>query len=362
MEKLSIMVILDAKTAIKLGLPEAGEQAYPLVGVLPKLDEPTRSWLAAHIGRRQRVGSGFEHDPDGAYTLCFGGSNFFRALPVPSTPSDEVVAGTLVAVMRADLDEIAKREARDEEKILAALNAPIDDWLRISGNESHYLRGKREGRPSVASTPSNVYSVRESDPRFIARREEVRRLAAPLIEKWEKEHAEWKRRTEEAELFARQAAELEAKSFAAWAAQAEVLPPNVRRAAQEGVDVKVELKRIVGTAIRAYLTAIASPLGGDVPKVVYEPKASERVPSDRAYAIRDALEAARDGVAAAALVPGTEVSVGPFERVDISESRSVVMRGAVCVHIHVQYLGDMSEYVLTEPANLPEDEDEGEEE
>lgn len=364
MEALKIIVSLDSATAIRLGQAQAGETAYPLAGVLHLLDDATREWVADHGAER----GGEIRLPTHPYAVATEGPVDLDALP-----TDETVAQAIVQ-RRESYEAIKLEKAVEEEaRIQCALAAPDADWLgterpwyytRVaSGEVSSDSTGHGHGRPRVCTVPSGVYLTDEqkTDPRIVARRAEVESRALPAaIEAWEAKYAEWEtacasREAREAEAAAAKEAAREA--LRQWASTCNELPARIRRAASDGLNVYPAVKRYLGDAVRACLLEIAEPLGGDIVDTYGTPETSDRVPSDEAYAILDALTEAKEQIAAAALVPGVEVTVGPFARVDVFSLRATMYRSAVDVTVNHPWLGDLGDYVLTEPANLPEAED-----
>jgi hypothetical protein len=277
-------------------------------------------------------------------------------------------------MIEAEAVERAKKEAEKEARVQSALAAPDADWL--TGKPPHYYTvqstgeianvsgGELHGRPVVDTSPLGLYLEEEqkADPRIVARRAEVESSTLPTaIAEWEAKYAEWEaactaRRTQEAEEAS--AKEAARAAMREWASTCVELPARIRRAASDGLDVYPAVKRHLGDSVRACLRYVAGALGGDVVDT-YSIECIDRVPSDEAYAIFDALTAAKDRIVAAAIVPGVTVTVGPFVRADIAEKGHAVWRSAVDVTVSHPWFGDLGDHVLTEPV-APEEDDEDE--
>lgn len=368
MKSLKIIVSLDSKTAIRLGQAQAGEAAYPLAGVLPLLTVEQREWFAT------RMRANHQHNDEGLRLLTSG--SYPYALDLPAAPTDEVVAAAIVREIGAAQERDREALAASEAKILEALAAPDADWLTENRDGCYYTAGDGvssdstgtpHGRPRVDTSPRGIYldDAQKTDPRIATRRAEVEANTLPgAIAEWEAKHAEWQtsvaaRKAREAEAQAAKQAAREAMRM--WAESCEQLPTRIRRAAADGLDVYPALKRHLGDAVREVISRIASKavghctntLGGEVVDT-YDSETSTRVPSDEAYAIFDVLTAAKDEIAVAAIVPGVEVTVGPFLRVNVAYSGKI-WRSAVDVAVSHPWFGDLGDHVLTEPANLPDE-------
>lgn len=355
MEQIKIVVALDSKTAIRLGIGRAGETEYPLAGVLPQLTDEEREWLVNHTLKNSKE--------NGLRVRC---GSYWVALSLDAEPSDESVIAAIRRAIEAEAEERAEDSRKAEERILAALAAPDEEWIsgaRAAGAPAYYTldEGRLIGIPEVDSHPRGIYldDAQRSDPRVVEHRTHLEQDVLPgAIAEWQSKYAEW-----QAVVAAREARDAEAaaakernrEELHQWASTCEQLPTRIRRAAADGIDVYAAVKRVVGDSVREAILEVVGPLGGDIVDV-YDTEKSDRVPSDEAYAIFDALAERKQAIADAAILPDAEVTVGPMLRVDISSTSSTAYRSAVEVAVQVPWLGDVGDYVLTEPA-YPEDSD-----
>jgi len=144
----------------------------------------------------------------------------------------------------------------------------------------------------------------------------------------------------------------------AWIVEQADLPARMRRAAAEGRSGALD-------EVADYLTQA---LGKEAQRLArealpnwrpewatyvdtYDFEVPERVPSDDAYAVRDALVEGQASMRAAALADdGGEIEVSECGRADIAPTGKSVWRGAVRVTVRHRQLGiDMRATVLTEP-------------
>lgn len=347
MDKLKIRTSYPIATAIRQGQAQAGIVDHPLTGVLPLLSDEERDWLAT-----QRVD----------HTVVVG--QYRDALvTLQAPPTDETVAEAIRATRSSALAEAKKKAEEAEERIQAALKAPLDAWIGHAGaSVYHRLTGDYTYRPVVMDTPDGPYYVPGGEARLVARRAEAEAYAAPRIQQWEADHAKWKQQTEEAKAQearekARKAEEKAkvAEAVRLWAAECEELPPNIQRAARDGFDVYPAVKKHAAREVRKVIATLVNGIGTVVSEY-YGEEPANRVPSEDAYWVFDQLEKAKEDIADAAIVPHVAVTVGPFLRLDVAEEGTPVWRSAIEVAVLTPWLGDVGTYVLTEP--LEEDDDE----
>lgn len=287
MNQIRIAVNVPIKAAIAAGRSSYGETTVALSDAdIAAMSPEVR---AAIVDATER---------DGA--LCVYG----RFISVAEATAAALVAS--IEEMCAARRAAAEREAvAGEERIVAALARPLDAWIR--GEHSG-------GEPSLLSQPTGAY-VRygeREDPRMLARLAEAREHALPVAV------AAW--RSKEAERAAEKAAEAERAAVVprernAWIVSRSDLPANVRRAAGESRDTRVALSGIVRERVRTVLDTI----GETVVDEVYATRERDDVPTDRAYAVLDALTAAP--LAVASMLPDVAVTIDPIARHDIDPRR-----------------------------------------
>lgn len=177
-----------------------------------------------------------------------------------------------------------------------------------------------------------------------------------------------------AEREAAAAAEREAKKeqiraeIRTWALECDALPARIRRAASEGLEIKPELTKYLAECVATKVTEILhvgrpypcnAGCGGEITEICGNPSPREGVPSDQAYAILDALSEKKQEIAESALIHDVEVEVRGFFVADIALRGEAVYRSVVDVIVRHKWFRDLGCYVLTEPRD-DEDEDDDE--
>lgn len=134
------------------------------------------------------------------------------------------------------------------------------------------------------------------------------------------------------------------------------IAPRIIRAAKEGRFVLDEFTRemqrrgkaLIAASVPAILVAEGI---GDMPHAYQWASAHDRVPTDHAYTLLDALTNWAPAIVDAMALPNTTIAIGDFVRVDPSpEDRIVAWHGALAVTIKTSLLPgeDLGAYVLTE--------------
>lgn len=364
MKRLMIATNLTTATAVRLGLAEAGDGAYPLAEVLPLLAPETRAWVADAITK------------DEPAKLLTYGHSYGQTVTLDAAPSAESVARGIEALRAKSERGRAEEEADRETRIAAALAAPPEEWMG-EAHDSGYWTADGEPfhrRPVVDPQPRGLYledAVRH-DQRIVAHRARLQAEVLPaLVAEWEAKTAAYDR---EQEAKAAAAAEQEAASeaadnarraqVAAWAirhGEKINFPGTILRAAREGRDVyRAVCNEIEDRVFLAVRRLVSDNVDDDAIGLTTYGKASDaRVPTERAYAIRDALVAGGESIILAAALPGASVVVGDFERYDVANERKAVWRTGVDVVVtHPWFLDyDFGLRVLTEPLNYSPDAD-----
>lgn len=354
MENLKIAINVSDKTALACGLLQSGGGAYPIADALPLLTAETRAWLIEHWG----------HDAqrDGGHNLRI--RDYSREVDLSAAPSAESVAAGIEAMRAAEIERERQEAEAREAKILAALAAPDADWI--------YQRGISRTPPCVQSDPRGIYldATARLDPRVVSHRERLERDVLPgAVAGWA---ADCARMQQEADAEAAEKQRIEAEKAAAkearhaaireWVCEHGVaanLPHVVLRAASEGRDVAGAVRGVLDDAVRAVIkSAIPPEHRSDIaigPDTYGEPERDSRVPTQRAYDVRDALIAARENVIAAVALPGAECTIGDFQRVDVAAERKPVWRAGINIVVtHPWYPGyDFGKIVLLEPLDYP---------
>lgn len=353
LKEIKLLVAISTETAIRLGLPKSGNIAWPVGGVVDGMTPEQREWLAenvryfaAHSGRDE---SRFVN----SYTL--------RTLPydepsldLTSEPSDDTVRAAILAQMEI----AATRAAQVEETTQLLLSLPFEAWFTRKGDKRIW---------PLDTIPYNADV--DKDERIAARREEADAAIGQLL-----------RATAATEAATAAAAAAEAATAAAEAKQAKeaaqsrvnkrwqewvatspcLLPERIRRAARDGIDVRSAVKAEFATAAKSAILSCTAPFGGEIVGT-YGHWPCEHVPSNNAYSILDTLTEHKSDLAGLYGVEGWEWTVGPVVQVDISSTREKVVRTAVQVKGTHEWLGGLRWFVLTEPANFDEENEEDDE-
>jgi len=278
------------------------------------------------------------------------------------------------------------------------VNIPIDVALRAGlaeyGAEEYPLKGvlpllSEETRNWLAS--NNLFFMTVEVREALSDTSVADSISAACVEQEKKEKEEEKRRAAvrewsierarkedvaiEAARAAREAAaereavaaaEREAKKeqikaeIQTWSLACDALPARIRRAASEGLEIKPELTKYLAESVATKVTEIldTAGYGGEITEICGNPSPREGVPSDQAYAILDALSERQQEIAESALIPGVDVEVRGFFVVDIALHGKDVYRSVVDVIVRHRWARDLGCYVLTEPRDMDEDEDE----
>ena len=329
MENLNIKVHLAVARAISIGVSVAGTQRYPLSGVLPLLSEETRLWLAGAV----RLIEGALIVPG-----CM--------LEVDNAPTDDVVADAIKKLHQKALDQEEKAKVQRESEIQEALQLPLGAWIKIDKTSGPFITD----RPNWTKVPE--------DPRIQARKAEAKQALLPdAFARWEADVAAEKAKAAalaEADKADEKKRQIDSEALRKWVAEQEELPINLRRAAADGFEIVKDLKAYLTAQVEAYIQEAVEAWDGRVHHG-YGTKDTNRVPTETAYEIRDQLEAIKQKIAKVAIVPGTEIKVGPFLMVDIGEGRKYDWQTAVEVTVNAPRLGDLGAFVLVDQ---PEDEPE----
>lgn len=356
MEELKIAISVSVKTALACGMSQYGSASYPIADVLPLLATGTREWLIERWSNDQRQGGYFVRSQ---YQNC--------VVAVNAAPSAESVAAGIEEMRCVEIKLAEQAAERREQNIVDALALPDDVWICRPGTAI---------APRVSDDPRGVYldSIARADPRVLARKERLTLEVLPVtVAAWEAERV---RLAQEADQKANEKKRIEAEKAAAKAARqaairewvvkcgdAAKLPLAVLRAAREGRDVSDAVGNAVDASVCAAIkAAIPQKYQSDVvvgSKTYGEHEMDRRVPTQRAYDVRDALVAARELIIAAVMLPGVGFTVGDFQRFDVSSDDAKIYRSGVDVIVkHPWYPAfDFGQIVLTEPLNYPSQSD-----
>lgn len=316
MESIKIKVRFPVSAALKLGRAQAGDYVHELTDAqVAELSPAEREAIAVVQSKRRVVAT-----PDWAGV---------KAL------LQEVAAS---ATKRKDSNEEMDRLAAERK---AEAQRWVDAWIAASDEETtddsgglRYCVPSGSGFPpaSWATTGERHFDHGDVPPDVLGRRLDVARARAA---------AEKAKKEAEAEA-------LRAKRRA-WVLQHdEYLPGNIVRAAREGLVVCGALSEWLYQRVAETTGRIAGESGGHLTPRAYDPTPRTGVPTEKAYAILDAVEAAKESYAEATL--GESVVRGArIVRVDVAETGKEY-RTAIEIMIG-STLGwdDMCEYLLTEP-------------
>ena len=356
LEKLHLTVHIDRDAAILQGHGQVGTLRVPIEPVIAALKDfdavasvnfspDTVEWIASHV-----------RGSNGDLEICFDGAYGCNTKRLRSATPEVKMEDLAAQIVRLHSEWIADkrdRQAKAEAEFEAAMAAPIESWIH---------RDSYSGRPSIwgpeGKALEKVFTEREA---YKARQAEAEALLATLLPAWEAEQAakEAEEVAEKEAKEAKEAAEAERKERAkaalqTWAGSSSVLPHRVRRAANEGMDVRSEVLRLARAGLRTAIENVTRRTldeTGDIFVNWYNCRVREDVPSNEAYALFDALTAATPALAEAAMLPGAKVTVGPFVRVDVAPKGPDVWRSAVRVTLTHEWLktGTLTLHPLSEP-------------
>lgn len=321
MGALTLSVFTPSNVAILAGKATSGSSNWPLDGVLPLLTPEVRAWFANWY-------------------------NNTRSVSLNALPSDQTVA---TAIERKCAEVTAER-AQEHERAAAEAQELIADPARMIGQYGYASRWELRSRGMLDE---------KLEPELLAQLERARTTAHELCEQRNAEReahalaqAEAAKAAELAKLAKRDEQRAAVRAFVL--DHAGELPHALVRAATEKRDVTEAAAKVLQERVSAALISLVPEAHV---KHWYDWEADDdRAPTDRAYAIRDAIVAGVDAIRAAAL--GANVTISDFGRADV-HPRKRVWRTAVRVIVEHPAFSerDFGSEILCEELTLEEEDE-----
>lgn len=155
---------------------------------------------------------------------------------------------------------------------------------------------------------------------------------------------------------AKVSAECDARIWCAEHAATVFDAPELARAAREKRKILSALREAVLAKFSLALATLAKDGGWYIPEDLYDSSPREDVPSREAYAMFDALTAAKDRLARATGLPNAQITIGPIARHDVA-SHGTRWRTGVRIEVEHPWLsGGIVDAILTEPVGKDDEE------